>query len=160
MNIQESIPIGCVPSAAVAAGGGGSSAHGGVWQTPPCEQNDCPVGGCLPRGCLPEGMFAEDVCPWECLPRRGLPREVSAWGLSTRGVSAEWGCPADIPPCEQNDWQTCVKTLPCHNYVADGNKPLKSLYRYLSNRCFTDLITNSAIISVAIKSVKPHCIGL
>ena len=24
------------------------------------------------------------------------------------------------PPCEQNDWQTGVKTLPCRNYVADG----------------------------------------
>ena len=50
---QESIPVGCVPSVAVAAGGGGL--HGGVClgvsvqgdvclrgvcQTPPCEQND------------------------------------------------------------------------------------------------------------------------
>ena len=25
------------------------------------------------------------------------------------------------PPCEQNDRQTRVKTLPCHNFVAGGN---------------------------------------
>ena len=25
------------------------------------------------------------------------------------------------PPCEQNDWQTIVKTLPCRNFVAGGN---------------------------------------
>ena len=24
------------------------------------------------------------------------------------------------PPCEQNDWQTGVKTLPCRNFVAGG----------------------------------------
>ena len=43
---QESIPVGCVPSAAVVVcRGGGLSAQGGVSQhalrqTPPCEQND------------------------------------------------------------------------------------------------------------------------
>ena len=26
------------------------------------------------------------------------------------------------PPCEWNDWETGVKTLPCCNCVADGNK--------------------------------------
>ena len=36
-----------------------------------------------------------------------------------RGVSAGGACQAP-PPCEQNDWQTSVKTLPCRNYVADG----------------------------------------
>ena len=43
--LQECIPVGCVPSAAVAVGGGLS-------------------GGCLP----------EDVCPGVCLPRGYLPR--------------------------------------------------------------------------------------
>ena len=41
-----------------------------------------------------------------------LPGRVPARGVSAQGVS---------PPCEQNDWQTDVKTLPCRNYVADGN---------------------------------------
>ena len=51
------------------------------------------VGGCLPGG------SAWGVCPgWGCLPR----------GMSTRH------------PCEQNDWQTPVKILPCLNFVADG----------------------------------------
>ena len=28
--------------------------------------------------------------------------------------------PGQRPPCEQNDWQTGVKTLPCRNFVAGG----------------------------------------
>ena len=47
-NKQECIPLGCIPSAAVAISGGGVSAYGGVRP-----------GGCLPRGC---------VCPGRCLP--------------------------------------------------------------------------------------------
>ena len=43
-------------------------------------------------------------------------------GMSAQGVSAaRGGCLADTYPCEQNGWQTGVKTLPCRNYVADGN---------------------------------------
>ena len=38
-------------------------------------------------------------------------------------LSAQAGCLPDTPsPCEQNDWQTLVKILPCHNFVADSNK--------------------------------------
>ena len=76
-------------------------------------------GGCLPRwvfaqrGCLNRGVSArgsaqersaqggsgDRVCLRECLPRRGcLPR--------------------------MTDWQTGVKTLPCHNYVADGKNEM------------------------------------
>ena len=42
-------------------------------------------------------------------------RRSGRWG---RGVSAHGG----YLPRGQNDWQTGVKTLPCRNYVADGNK--------------------------------------
>ena len=46
-QIQECIPVGCVPSAAVAVPGG---------------EGVCPVGGCLPRGCLPgEGVSAKHL---------------------------------------------------------------------------------------------------
>ena len=42
------------------------------------------------------------------------------------GVSAQRGVCSnacwDTSPCEQNDWQTGVKTLPFHNFIADGNK--------------------------------------
>ena len=51
----------------------------------------CP-GGCLPGGCLARGM---------CAPGGGV-------------------CPGGCP-CEQNDWQTGVKTLTCRNFLADGN---------------------------------------
>ena len=59
------------------------------------------------------------------------PRGVSAWGVSAggclpgvsaQGVSAQRGF-CQTPPCEQNHRQV-LKTLPCHNYVADGNDVL------------------------------------
>ena len=56
-----------------------------------------------------------------CSGRQG---GVSAQGGVCPGVSARGclprGCLADTS-CEQNDWQTPVKILPCRNYVADGN---------------------------------------
>ena len=42
-------------------------------------------------------------------------------GVSARGVSAGGIISARHPLCEHNDWQTGVKTLPCQNFVADGN---------------------------------------
>ena len=52
-SIQECIPVGCIPSAAVAVF---------FWG-----------GGCLPRGCLPGGgLPGGGVCLGGCLPRRGV----------------------------------------------------------------------------------------
>ena len=62
-KLQECIPVGCLPSAAVAVSGG----WGGVVRL---------GGGCWPRGCLPGG-----VCPG------GLPG-----GCLPRGVSVQGGC--------------------------------------------------------------------
>ena len=49
------------------------------------------------------------------------------WGVSTRRVSARRGvcrggvCPGWVTtPPFWTEWQTCVKTLPCRNYIADG----------------------------------------
>ena len=105
--------------------------RGGVWQ-------GCLAEGCLPVGVCPGGCLFGGVCPGGCLPRgvsaQGvcLPRG----GVSAQGVSAQ-GCvcpgvarhpPVGVSaqglpdtPCEQNDWQTGVKTLPCRNFVAGGN---------------------------------------
>ena len=110
---QESIPVGCVPSAAVAVGdreGGGELPEGCASSRRGCAFRGegvcfgvctsggvvCPGGGvCLGGQCLPRGMC---LPRWVCLPggrclRRG-------------GV-----CLPD-PPFEQNDSQTGVKTLP------------------------------------------------
>ena len=58
-------------------------------------------GGVCPGGYLPRG-----VCPGGCLPR---------------------GCLVDTPLW--TEWQTPVKTLPCRNYVADGNNDTVSIAR-------------------------------
>ena len=57
-----------------------------------------------------EGVCPGGVCPGGCLPGGCL----SGRGCLPRGVSARH------PPCGQNDRR--VKTLPCHNYIADNNK--------------------------------------
>ena len=46
------------------------------------------------------------------------------WGVCPGGVCPVGICPwrCGRPPCEWNDWQTGVKTLPCRNFVAGGNK--------------------------------------
>ena len=109
---QESIPVGCIPSAAVAVGEGGCLPRRGVCLGGVCR------GRCLPRGCLPRGcvclekVSAQGVSAWGCLPGGCLPGGVS-----------------QIPPCEENDWQTGVKTLPCPNYVANVRNDEISLCR-------------------------------
>ena len=58
-----------------------------------------------------------------CLPRGGVSW---GWGVSAQGGVCivggvcRGGCLPNTPPW--TEWQTGVKTLPCHNYVADGNK--------------------------------------
>ena len=125
---QECIPVGCVLSAAVAVCRG-MSAWGvcicprglclpgvrGIWQTPPCAQNDRRLG-CV----CPEDMSAWGVC----ICPRGL--------CLPRGE----GCLADTPLW--TEWQTLVKILPYRNYVADDkNVPL--LVKYDEFLLYTDI---------------------
>ena len=74
------------------------------------------AGLCIPAftghgGVCPGGVCPGGVCRGGC-----LPGEVSEQG---GGVypSMHW-----VPPYEHNAWQTPVKTLPCCNFVVDGNK--------------------------------------
>ena len=60
--------------------------------------------------CLPQCMLGY-VCPGGVCPS-------ACWDMSAGGGAAPH------TPCEQNDWQTGVKTLPCRNYVADGSNRL------------------------------------
>ena len=74
INKQESIPVGCVPSAAVAAGGG----------------RVCFPGGCASRGCASGGMcFPGGCASWEVCFRGGVSQHAL-------------GRQAPPPPCEQN----------------------------------------------------------
>ena len=89
---QECIPVGCVPSAAVAV----------CWEGGICPRGVCPGGGvCLPRGwCLPgRGVSAQGegcVCPGGGMSAQGV---VSAGegGCLPRGVYLPRGCLADTP---------------------------------------------------------------
>ena len=94
---------------------GGVSAHGrGL-------PGESARGWVSPRGdvCLPGGVCPAGVC-------------LGVYVSTQRGFSAQGGClPKGVwqtapdqrqtyPSCEQNDWQTGVKTLPCRNFVASG----------------------------------------
>ena len=78
-------------------------------------------GGCI-QACTRGGFVSQHA----------LGR-VSALGGVYLGCNcpAGWlsrGCLPHPPLCEQNDWQTPVKILPCRNYVADGDKELCDAY--------------------------------
>ena len=79
-----------------------------------------------PEGCLPGGGVCQGgrgVCPGD---------GVSAQGGVCWGVSAQECVCGRHPLCEQNDWQTGVKTLPCRNFVAGGKYQYTCLgYSYL-----------------------------
>ena len=123
-----------VRSVTVSFGGGGVSVrvsargclHGDV-----CKGGVCPgvsvqglsvqgvsaQEGCLPRGCQPTGVRPVEggVCP------------------GGGGVFPGWVgvCPVEcLPEPPWTEWQTGVKTLPCCNYIADGNNNT-STKRYL-----------------------------
>ena len=59
---QESIPVGCVPSAAVAICWGWESAQGDVCPGVSAWGGVCP-GGCLSRGCIPACTEADTPPP-------------------------------------------------------------------------------------------------
>ena len=63
--------------------------------------------------------------PYICNYIDGLSRLIF-WMRTARSLTASRsGEGAYVPcmpsPCEQNDWQTGIKTLPCRNVVAGGN---------------------------------------
>ena len=91
---------------------GGSASRGvcptwGVCLTPRGQPN--PGGGLHPEGW---GSASGGVCP----PRGGL----HPWGSASKGGVCPTPGGSAHPLCEQNDWQTGVKTLPCRNFVAGG----------------------------------------
>ena len=93
---QECIPVGCVPSAAVAmpipACTGQGEVYPSIHWAGVCVSQHALGRGCLPRGCLPRG----GVCP-------GVVSAQGMWGcLSTQGCVSQHAL-RQTPPCEQND---------------------------------------------------------
>ena len=74
-----------------------------------------------PLQCGPSA--GRDDCPGGCLPGGVCPGGVCPGGV--------W---QTLPPW--TEWQVLVKTLPCRNYVADGNETLNvTVYvQYASER--------------------------
>ena len=128
-------------------GGRGMSTpmHAGI-----CVPRGCLPQCMLGYGCLPQCMLGY-FCPVGCLPQcmlesvadpggaEGAMAPHSSVQISHKKMAAKGGHidfmflgpptrPLDQmlgihpPPREQNDSQTGVKTLPCRNYIADGNK--------------------------------------
>ena len=94
---QECIPVGCVPSAAVAMSIPACTGQGGV------SQNALGREGCVYSSmhlacgvCIPACTGQGGVCPWGCLPI---------------GCVSQHALGQTHPPW--TEWQTGVKTLPC-----------------------------------------------
>ena len=105
----------CIPVAVVAVCWQKVSAWGllvgGVYPGGICLRV-VPAQGGLPVGiCLGEGMSARGYLPGRC-----LPRGVSACGLCIPACTGEY---TSLHPV--NRMTDRCKTLPCRNYVADGN---------------------------------------
>ena len=83
----------------------------GVWPGVSAQGGSAQGGVYL--GCLAGGVCPGGVCPGGCLPTRGSSQTPPLW----------------------TEWQMPVKTLHCHNYVADGkyapNNRVNSSYIYL-----------------------------
>ena len=164
----ECIPVGCVshahwPHVVMSLGGmRGKGEHAG-W------------GACMAEG----GDTWQERCAWQGKGGHAW-QEGHAWqggmhgkgdmhgdgGCACRGggacVAGGGGvCMAHTPPhCEQNDWQTGVKTLSCHNFVAGGKKIKGAAHKKLALRvrgCVcNDLCTNVVVYSVNKKISKKN----
>ena len=93
---RECIPVGWVPSSAVAVPAWGRGVMPGGF-------------ACRREVCLPAGGGRGVCCQWGCLPVKG-------------GV-CPGGCGTDTPYL-WTEWQTRVKTLPFRNYTGDGKNVL------------------------------------
>ena len=135
---QECIPVGCIPPIAVAVSP--------AMHTPPLSCHT-PCHACMPPAMYPlhghtppprpYNMHAHShACPCRhahppaiYAPRHTYPqahtphRNTHPWACIPPATDAPhphtpWVC---TPPCEQNDWQTGVKTLPCCNSIVSSN---------------------------------------
>ena len=143
-EIQECIPVGCVPPAAVAIGGGGLgvSTRPLLWpfgvvallwpSAPPHPQRPYQKATFNQKATKPEGHNRRPhPPPQEQTPHHQAPPPQTCckacWDITCNA------CWDSIPPWTES--QTPVKTLPCPNFVAGGNKAVhRWLKTYASNQ--------------------------
>ena len=94
--------------------------------------------GVSARGSAHRGVFPSGVCPGGCLPR-------------AKSAQADMSGRHPSPPHEQNDWQTSVKILPCHNFVADGNNQWQAVY---FRKTKPSLLLNQVILNFVAKCFR------
>ena len=92
---QECIPVGCVPSAAVAVRGSPPGAPG----------KQAPPGTRPPR----PGTLLEQTPPEQTLPGPGTPLEQTPWSRHPPEQTPQ----EQASPCGPNSWHTLLKILPC-----------------------------------------------
>ena len=108
---QESIPVGCVPFAAVTVVEG-CNCQGGFVPARECTCQGVNLPGGVPtKGDVYLPGWGVHLPEW-IVPARGVP---SRGCVPARGVSAPMH--AGIHPHGQNSWHTLVKTLPFRNFV-------------------------------------------
>ena len=143
---QECIPVGCVLPARYRMGGGSltqTQHRDPPGQRPPRQRPpDRDPLGRKPPGQRPPQADPPRQRPIDRNPQQRPPGQRSPWTETpldrnpqwtetpwTKTQRPPWSCDlrcmlGQRPPCEQN--QTRVKTLPCRNFVASGNKIMLS----------------------------------
>ena len=100
-------------------------------------------GVCLPRG--RDVSAHRGRLPGGCLPGGCLPRGVS--GRNPPGRHPPW---ADTTLW--TEWQKFVKTLPCRNYVADGNNVIQEETCRFSR--LSDVLSENVIFTIQFNNIK------
>ena len=130
MEVQDCIPVGCVPPARwpyLGRGGVVPAWRGGVHLPGGCT---C-LGECICLGVVPAqgGVPVQGGVPAGGVPAQGVPAQggVPARGCTCQGgVPARGGCTCQVPP-PWTEWQTGVKILPQTSF-AGGKNVLSSFH--------------------------------
>ena len=118
----------------------GISVQGGLCLGVSVQLGLCPGGAFCPGAFCPGGSLSRGssvwrlsvwgvsvqgaLCPGDLCPEGSLSRGASVWRVSVGGLGPGGSLSRGVSLTETPLWtesQTCVKTVPCHNFIAGGN---------------------------------------